>query len=106
MPRFDNWYDYLNPLEYAGAAKDYFIDDPANAVKGAYDQAIQQSNANSAGIRDFLMGRLGQAQKFYQPMQDMFSRTYGEQPGIQAPQVPGVPGQMPLKKMFGGGNGV
>lgn len=103
--RFDDWYDYLNPVKYAQAGYDYFIGDPANQVKAAYDRAAQQANANSAGIRDFLMGRLGQAQKFYQPMQEMFNQTYGTQ-GVQAPQVPNTPGVNPLNKMFGGMNAV
>ena len=100
---FDNWYDYLNPLEYLGYAKDKLFDQPANAVKGAYDQAIQGSQANQKQLMDFYNQRRQDALGFYGPLQKMFTNTYGQNPGIAAPQVPtAVPGSMPLTKMFGG----
>ncbi len=103
MGLFDNWYDYVNPLEYLKYGKQELFDKPADKVKGAYDQASTDAKANSAQIRDMLMGQKQQALGFYSPLQKMFSNAYGQNPGIAGPQTPGVPGSMPLNKMFGGG---
>lgn len=69
------------------AAKNYFFDEPANSAKAAYDQAMGQSAASAKQIQDFLMGQQGKALGYYQPIQDMFNRTYGQ--GIQGPKLPG-----------------
>lgn len=82
-------------------AKKHFFDDPANKIKGAYDQAIGQSDQDTQKLMDFYMGQQSKAQGYYKPIQNMFSQAYGTG-GIQAPQTPQSPG-VSLKSMFGGG---
>jgi len=98
MSWYDNWTDFGHlvgdPAGYATGInkngvtgiKDFLSGNP-DKVKAAYDQAISQSQNNGQQIRDFLLGREQQAQKFYQPLQALFSSAYGTQ-GIQGPQVP------------------
>lgn len=101
---FDDWYDYLNPVEYLKAGKKALFDDPAKNVKGAYDKAIAGAQGNAKQLTDFYDQRKQQALGFYQPLQQMFSDAYGKRPGIAPPQAPqgGVPGSQPLGQMFGG----
>lgn len=97
---FDNWYDYLNPMEYLSYGKQELFDKPANQVKEAYDRAAGDTRANAQQIRDFLLGREQRAQDFFNPLQQMFQNAYGTK-GIQGPQVPRSP--MPsLASLYGG----
>ncbi len=102
MGLFDNWYDYLNPVEYLKYGKQELFDKPANNAKTAYDQAVSSSQANQKQLMDFYDKRRGEALGLYAPLQKMFANTYGQNPGIAPPQVPQVPGSQPLNKMFGG----
>lgn len=84
IARGDSTQALLGP---GAAAKRYFFDDPANEAKAAYDQALSQSGTSARQIQDFLMGQQKQALGYYQPIQEMFNRTYGQ--GIQGPRLPG-----------------
>lgn len=65
-----------------------------DAVKFAYDAQIQASKDSQLQLQQFLMGKKGEAQGIYAPMQHMFNKTYGTE-GIAGPQVPQAPqGQM------------
>lgn len=88
----------LSNVPILGDAVDMFRGDP-DAIKAAYDKAMAASGASSEKIRQFLMGQQGKAQAFYGPLQQMFSRAYG-QGNIAPPQTPGVPGSTPLTSMF------
>jgi hypothetical protein len=85
-----------------GEGKKTLFGDP-DAVKAAYDKAIQLSQSGSADIKNFLMGQQGKAQQFYAPLQHMFNASYGTE-GLQAPQAPSATGAGvgPLAQMYGG----
>lgn len=88
--RFDDWYDWVNPVRYAQAGYDAFYGDPANQVKAAYDTAMGQSKESGAKISDFLMGQQDKALGFYKKPQGMFDSAYGN--GLMPQQMPrGVP---------------
>ncbi len=71
-----------------------------NDIKAAYDKAIASSLAGGQQIKDFLLGREGAAQKFYAPVQNMFTQAYGSR-GIQPVMNQG--GGSPFTSAFGGG---
>ncbi len=92
-----NWYDVIPGVGPLDLAKQYFYDDPAAEIKGAYDKALGQTQENAQKLQDFYMGREENAENYYKPLQKMFGQAYG-QSGIAAPQVPG-----PLSMAYGGG---
>lgn len=100
-----NW----DPTEWSGigdipilgdAWKGVFGD--PESIKQAYDKQIEASKASQAQMQQFLMGAKKDAQGFYAPIQSMFNRTYGAQPGIDAPKTPGVPNSGRLNGMYQG----
>lgn len=62
-----------------------------DATKAAYDQQIEATRQNQERMMEFLMGKKGETQAFYNPMQNMFNKMYGTQ-GINAPVTPTAPG--------------
>jgi hypothetical protein len=68
-------------------------------IKAAYDSAMGQSAANQEKLKAFLMGQQQKAQGFYAPLQQMFSRAYG-QGSIAPPTQATVPGSTPITSMF------
>ena len=86
-----------------GGVKKMLFGDP-DAIKQAYDQAIQLSQQGGKDIKNFLLGQQGKAQQYYAPLQHMFSAAYGTE-GLhapQTPQAPQVPTSGPLARMYGG----
>ena len=55
------------------------------------DQAYSQGNE----VKNFLLGRESNAEKYYSPMQQMFGQMYGTG-GIMPAKAPGVPGSTPI----------
>ena len=54
MPdRFNDWYDYLNPVKYGEAGWDAIYGDPANAQKTAYGMAGNSASALGREQRDW-----------------------------------------------------
>lgn len=74
--------------------------DPASAT-AALAKMQQQAYAQGSAIKDFLMGQKAQSEKYYQPMQQMFTRMYGNG-GITPLKAPSVPGSMPIGGAGGG----
>lgn len=95
------WYDYLNPMTYINGAADVLEGHPGQ-IKAAYDSAMQSSLANAQQIKNFLMDREQQAQKFYGPIQSMFNSTYGTK-GLRPQQQVPTGGMGMLNGMYGGG---
>jgi|SRR6185503_5753020 len=87
-------------VDWLGQGKKTVFGDPG-AIKAAYDQAIAASKSQGEQIRDFLMGREGKAQSYFDPFSAMLSKTYGTQ-GIHAPVSPGAAGVNPLPSLYGG----
>ena len=83
-----------------GGVKNWLTGDP-DAIKKAYDQAIADARTGGRDIASFLMGRQGNAQQYFQPLQNMFNTAYGTQ-GIAAPQVPAPAQGQILNSIYGG----
>lgn len=100
-------FDFLEDIPVVGDIYNGLRGNP-DAIKAAYDQAMQRSQQSGDQIRNFLLGQQAKAQQYYAPMQRMFQNMYGTG-GIQAPMVPGAqgprapaPGQNPqMQAMFG-----
>lgn len=116
-----SWYDYLtfNPIKYAyeGATGHGWGLSNGNLYNGTGSQLLNSLEGNPTGVsaslqqlanqaygqgqqvKNFLLGREGNAEQYYRPMQQMFGQMYGTggvMPG-KAPQGPGSP--------LGGGGG-
>ncbi len=95
-----NW-GGIGDVPIVGDAWKGIFGDP-ESIKQAYDKQIQASKDAQAQMQQFLMGKKGEAQAIYAPIQSMFDRTYGTQPGIDAPKTPGVPNSGRLTSMYQG----
>jgi len=94
---WDN-YDPIGQVEDWGHSAYNRLTGNPDAIKAAYDKAIQASQQNAAQIRDFLGQGKQQAQSYYAPLQHMFQGAYGTE-GIQAPMIPK---SNPLQSAYGG----
>lgn len=97
----DNDSAFANLIPFGPDIKKAEFTDPADKVKGAYDQAIASSQSGLDKLQAFMGQGRDRALGYYKPLQQMFDSSYGKQ-GIAAPQVPQGNG-MTLNKMFGGG---
>ena len=84
--------------EGVGGVKKMLFGDP-DAIKSAYDEAMNRSKQMGNESKDFLLGQQQKALAHFAPLQNMFQGAYGTQ-GIEGPQVPQAVG--PLAQMYGG----
>ena len=73
----------------ASGLKNTLEGDP-NALTAGLSQLQQTAIQNGQQIKNFLLGREGNAEQYLQPMRQMFASMYGTG-GMRAPVAPGVP---------------
>lgn len=89
-----NW-DDIRDVPILGDIHTGIWGDP-EAAKNAYDQQIAASKDNQLQMQQFLMGKKGEAQQIYGPMQHMFQASYGTE-GLK----PQENTRGPLSQMYG-----
>jgi hypothetical protein len=85
--------------EGVGGVKKMLFGDK-DAIKKAYEDAMNMSRQMGQESKDFLQGQKGQSLSYFGPVQQMLQNAYGQSPGIAGPQKPQM--ASPLAQMYGG----